>query len=50
MAGYSRRSLVEKRGIKSATRVVALGAPVGYAMDEVWSGLKFVRRVENRGK
>jgi enoyl-CoA hydratase/carnithine racemase len=31
MAGYSRRSLVEKLGIKPATRVVALGAPVGYA-------------------
>ena len=76
MAGYSGRSLVEKLGIKPATRVVALGAPAGYgqetdltenivreiglkeglvdvkvcAVDEVWSGLKFVRRVINRAR
>jgi hypothetical protein len=31
MAGYSKRTLVEKLGIKPATRVVALGAPAGYA-------------------
>jgi len=30
MAGYSKRTLVEKLGIKPATRVVALGAPPGY--------------------
>jgi hypothetical protein len=31
VAGYSRRSLVEKLGIKPKTRVVALAAPAGYA-------------------
>lgn len=30
-AGYSRRSLAEKLGIKAGTRVVALGAPSTYA-------------------
>jgi hypothetical protein len=29
-AGYSRRSLVEKLGIKEGTRVIALGAPPTY--------------------
>lgn len=31
MAGYSKRTLVEKLGIKPCTRVVALGAPPTYA-------------------
>jgi hypothetical protein len=31
MPGYSKRSLVEKLGIKSSTRVVALSAPPTYA-------------------
>jgi hypothetical protein len=31
MAGYSSRTLVEKLGIRPATRVVALGAPATYA-------------------
>src|SRR5436190_10406684 len=30
MAGYSRRSLVEKLGIKSHTRIAILNAPRGY--------------------
>jgi hypothetical protein len=29
--GYSKRSLVEKLGIKPGTRVIALGAPAGYS-------------------
>jgi hypothetical protein len=57
MAGYSRRSLVEKLGIKPATENIVreVGLKQGLvdvkvcAVDEVWSGLKFVRRVENRG-
>ena len=31
MAGYSKRSLVEKLGIKPSTRVVVLSAPPTYA-------------------
>ncbi len=31
MAGYSKRTLVDKLGIKPGTRVVALGAPPPYA-------------------
>ncbi len=31
MAGYSKRTLAEKLGIKAGTRVVALGAPPTYA-------------------
>jgi len=50
LAGYSGKPLVQKLGIKPGFRIFAAGAPAAYsdivgkfcAIDEMWSGLKFV--------
>jgi alkylation response protein AidB-like acyl-CoA dehydrogenase len=47
VAGYSQRSLAEKLGIKSGTRVIALGAPAEYSrlLGEVAPGVTLQTRL-----
>jgi hypothetical protein len=47
VAGYSRRSLAAKLGIKSGTRVIALGAPADYSrlLGEVSPGVTLQTRL-----
>lgn len=55
MAGYSGTPLAKRLGIKQGARVLLLSAPGGFvdnkscAVDEIWSGLRFVVRLRDRG-
>ena len=58
MAGYSSTPLAKKLGIATESRVALVRAPAGLAaglvdnkicaIDEVWSGLRFVIRLRDR--
>jgi hypothetical protein len=44
MAGYSGTPLARKLGIKPGHRVVLLGAPAGFSLDDLPDGVRLVRR------